>query len=197
MCPIQTRSPGPRMRGDRMWRLGHMGADGVVHRVMMVQRGWLGSVRAAHTLLLLVLLSATFRRICRSHHGIGSSLIGRVVEQCADVMHKQRVKELRDLFFVREVQCTFERDPAAASAPSITDKEHITYQTPLRCIGPILTTCRSFSLFRIPSRRPRVIPATFNSFVPLIMWLSTQPSVSTGRNGFFAAGIAAQKASTT
>ena len=48
-----------------------------------------------------------------------------------------------------------------------------TYQTPLRCMGPILTTCRTFSLFRIPSRRPRVIPATFSSFVPLIMWLSS------------------------
>lgn len=35
-----------------------------------------------------------------------------------------------------------------------------------------MTTWRSFSLLRIPSRRPRVIPATFSSFVPLIMWLS-------------------------
>jgi len=48
-----------------------------------------------------------------------------------------------------------------------------TYQTPLRCIGPILTTCLVFSLLRMPSRRPRVIPATFRSFVPLIIWLST------------------------
>ena len=47
-----------------------------------------------------------------------------------------------------------------------------TYHTPLRCIGPIFTTWRVFSLLRMPSRRPRVIPATFNSFVPLIMWLS-------------------------
>lgn len=49
---------------------------------------------------------------------------------------------------------------------------HKTYQTPFRCIGPIFTTWRSFSLFRIPSRRPRVIPATLSSLVPLIMWLS-------------------------
>lgn len=47
-----------------------------------------------------------------------------------------------------------------------------THQTPLRCIGPILTTCRIFSLLRIPSRRPRVMPATFKSFVPFIIWLS-------------------------
>lgn len=47
-----------------------------------------------------------------------------------------------------------------------------TYQTPLRCIGPILTTCRVFSDFSMPSRRPRVMPATFRSFVPLMKWLS-------------------------
>lgn len=35
-----------------------------------------------------------------------------------------------------------------------------------------MTTCLIFSLFRMPSRRPLVIPATFNNFVPLIMWLS-------------------------
>jgi hypothetical protein len=49
-----------------------------------------------------------------------------------------------------------------------------TYQTPLRCMGPILTTWRVFSLFSMPSRRPRVIPATFRSLVPLIMWLSSR-----------------------
>jgi len=42
------------------------------------------------------------------------------------------------------------------------------YQTPFKCIGPILTTCLVFSDLRIPSRRPRVMPATFRSFVPLI-----------------------------
>ena len=52
--------------------------------------------------------------------------------------------------------------------------EKLSYQTPLRCIGPILTTCRIFSLLRIPSRRPRVMPATLSSLVPLIMWLSVQ-----------------------
>ena len=43
------------------------------------------------------------------------------------------------------------------------------YHTPLRCIGPIFTTCRNFSLFKIPSRRPLVIPATLRSLVPLII----------------------------
>lgn len=54
-----------------------------------------------------------------------------------------------------------------------THKPGWSYQTPLRCIGPILTTFRSFSLLRIPSRRPLVIPTTFSNFVPLILWLST------------------------
>ena len=47
-----------------------------------------------------------------------------------------------------------------------------THQTPFRCIGPIFTTCLIFSLLRMPSLRPRVMPATFKSLVPLIMWLS-------------------------
>lgn len=51
-----------------------------------------------------------------------------------------------------------------------------TYHTPLRCIGPIFTTCRFFSLLRMPSRRPRVIPATLRSFVPLMKWLSKHVS---------------------
>lgn len=46
--------------------------------------------------------------------------------------------------------------------------------TPLRYIVPILTTCRTFSLFNIPSRLPRVIPATLSSFVPFIMLLSSR-----------------------
>ncbi len=149
-----------------------MRADGIVHGVVVVQRRRLRPLRATHVLLLLVLLPATFRRIGRSHDGIRSGLVCWVVEQCADIVHKQRVKQLRDLFFIRKIQCTFERDPAAASAPSTPDAKHVTYQTPLRCIGPILTTCRIFSLFKMPSRRPRVIPATLRSLVPLIMWLS-------------------------
>lgn len=57
-------------------------------------------------------------------------------------------------------------------------KKSETYQTPLRCMGPIFTTCRTFSLLRMPSRRPRVMPATFNSLVPLIIWLSVGHGVS-------------------
>ena len=55
---------------------------------------------------------------------------------------------------------------------SIFGHTAFSYQTPLRCIGPIFTTCRVFSDFRMPSRRPRVIPATLSNLVPLIKWLS-------------------------
>lgn len=52
-------------------------------------------------------------------------------------------------------------------------------QTPLRCIGPILTTCLVFSLLRMPSLRPLVMPATLRSLVPLIMWLSSRRATHT------------------
>lgn len=46
------------------------------------------------------------------------------------------------------------------------------YHTPFKCIGPILTTFFCFSLFKIPSLRPRVMPTTLSNLVPFIMWLS-------------------------
>jgi hypothetical protein len=60
--------------------------------------------------------------------------------------------------------------PMFRFAQNISDLK--TYQTPFKCIGPILTTCFCFSLLRIPSRRPLVMPATLRSLVPLIIWLS-------------------------
>lgn len=118
MCSIQTGPSCTWMRRDGVWWLGHVRADGVVHGMVVVQRRRLGSLRTAHALLLLILLPATFRRVGCSHDRIRSGLVGWVVEQCADVMHEQRVKQLCDLFLVRKIQCTFERDPAAISAPS-------------------------------------------------------------------------------
>lgn len=95
-------------------------------------------------------------------------------------MYKQWIQKLGDFLLIRKVQCAVKRYPAGPRV-SLNEGEKIciyphkgtaTYHTPLRCIGPIFTTCRTFSLFKIPSRLPRVIPATFNSLVPLIMWLS-------------------------
>lgn len=46
------------------------------------------------------------------------------------------------------------------------------YHTPFKCIAPTLTTTRPRSFLRIPSRRPRDMPTTFNNLVPLTMSLS-------------------------
>lgn len=59
-----------------------------------------------------------------------------------------------------------------------------TYHTPFKCMGPIFTTWRIFSLFRMPSRRPLVIPATLSSFVPLIMELSALVSLPITSSGY-------------
>lgn len=102
-----------------------------------------------------------------------------MVEQSTNVVHKQWIQKLGDFLLIRKVQCAVKRYPAGPRVSLnegrkkyIPHKGTATYHTPLRCIGPIFTTCRTFSLFKIPSRLPRVIPATFNSLVPLIMWLS-------------------------
>lgn len=60
-------------------------------------------MRTAHALLLLVFLPATLRRVGRSHDSIRPGLVGWVVEQGADVVHKERVQQLRDLFLVRKI----------------------------------------------------------------------------------------------
>jgi hypothetical protein len=94
------------------------------------------------------------------------------MQQGADVMDEQRIENLSNLFRIRKLKGALEGDPVevniakAQTAPT-------TYQTPLKCIGAILTTWLVFSLFKMPSLRPRVMPATFNSFVPLMKWLSS------------------------
>ena len=91
-------------------------------------------------------------------------------------MNKERVEHLCDLLLVRKFERTIIRDPTVCLSIAFSTFQSgqvvETYQTPFRCMGPILTTCRTFSLFRIPSRRPLVMPATFSNLVPLIMWLS-------------------------
>lgn len=144
------------------------------HRVVVVlllqgRKGsrWL-SISALHLLLLLTAL-------CGLHDLRGTVLVRGVVKERANVVHEQWVKKLSDLLLVCKVQCPLKGNPAMTSKPqNSTTWQRVsrTYQTPFRCIGPIFTTWRVFSLLRIPSRRPLVMPATFNSLVPLIMWLS-------------------------
>jgi hypothetical protein len=98
-------------------------------------------------------------------------LVRGMIEQSSNVVNEERVQLLGDLFFVGKLQCSLKRNPSTRQFCQLREDDG-SYQTPLRCIGPILTTCRVFSLLRMPSLRPRVMPATFSNFVPLIMWLS-------------------------
>jgi hypothetical protein len=103
-----------------------------------------------------------------SDHGTCPTLVGGMIEQPANIVNKEWIQLVGDLLLVGEIQCSIERDPCGLLV-DVHQKQESTYQTPLRCIGPILTTWRTFSLFRIPSLRPRVMPATLSNFVPLII----------------------------
>ena len=105
------------------------------------------------------------------HLGGGEIAVDGVVEESPDVVDEEGVEERGYVFFVGEFEGSLEGDPDGVLVGAMRGMMW-TYQTPFRCIGPILTTCFCFSLLRIPSRRPRVIPATFRSLVPLIIWLS-------------------------
>ena len=62
---------------------------------------------SAHVLLLLIWAA-------RCHGCIADALarlIGWMVKQCANVVNKQWIKELSDLFFVGEIQSAIERNP--------------------------------------------------------------------------------------
>jgi hypothetical protein len=122
----------------------------------------------------LILLLLPSLRSC--HDCMRASLVGWMIQKCSNVVHKQRIQKLCNLFLVRKIQSALEWDPGTKLAHGRDKLAHPTYQTPLRCIGPIFTTCLIFSLLRIPSLRPRVIPATFNSLVPFIIWLSAKMS---------------------
>ena len=111
------------------------------------------------------------------HHHVRSRLVCRVEQQVGDWLDKQGVQKVCDFFLVGKLESAFKRDPTRISSVQKHNSE-ITHQTPFKCIGPILTTLRTFSLLRIPSLRPRVMPATLSSLVPLIIRLST--TLSTG-----------------
>ena len=99
-----------------------------------------------------------------------------VHNNAANVVHKQRVEQICNFFLVRELESALVGNPAPVSTRSVNRDRltEYTYQTPFRCIGPIFTTLRFFSLLRIPSRLPLVMPATLSSLVPLMVWLSSR-----------------------
>lgn len=173
--PDQTRSAGRRSRERvrsikrrSMRRLchmrGNMGLDCMV--MMQGRRLWAlrspGSWRPFQPPLLGLL-----------NHHVRLGGIGRVIQEFSDIVHKQRIQQIGDFLLVGKLQGTLKWDPNASQWKSkYKAKNKRSYQTPFKCIGPIFTTERTFSLFKIPSRRPLVIPATLSNFVPLIIWLS-------------------------
>lgn len=67
---------------------------------------WCWWLSVAHLCLLLLL--ATFRSL---HDLRGPVLVGWVVKKRTNVVHKQGVQQLSDLFLVGEVQSPFKRNP--------------------------------------------------------------------------------------
>lgn len=59
--------------------------------------------------LLLLLLFLPFRH---SHDLIRAGLVGRMIKQCVNVVHKQGVEQLSDLLLVRKIQRSVKRDPS-------------------------------------------------------------------------------------
>lgn len=108
----------------------------IAHGVV-VRQGWcLCPLRRTHVLLRGV-------RSTRSHRGIAdtlSSLVRGMIKKSTNVMNEKRVQEFCDLLLVREVQRAIEWDPVSVSPPNTRSNVGSTYQTPFRCIGPILTT---------------------------------------------------------
>lgn len=75
------------------------------------------------------------------HNHIGAVLVGRVVQQASDIVNKQWVEQISDLFLVRKFQRTLKRNPGNSLAHRMyLAADFLSYQTPFKCIGPILTT---------------------------------------------------------
>lgn len=151
-----------------MWRLRDLRRS---HGVMVMQRWWLRS-RGTHHPNLPTPRFVQLLFFVSSHHCSCPAVICWVIEESSNIVNKQWIQRLCNLFSVCKIQRTIKGNPGPDQLLGYLQVKRHAYQTPLRCIGPIFTTCRVFSLFRIPSRRPRVMPATFRSLVPLIMWLS-------------------------
>lgn len=159
----------------RRW-LGHVRSRWILHRVVVVK--WWRMASRSWSSQRLAALDPSAIRSCDD--GIGAALVHWMVEQTPNGVNEEWVELISDLLLVGKVESTLKRYPTDVSiwgreernVLNTGSQKESTYQTPFRCMGPIFTTCRIFSLLRMPSLLPLVIPATFSSFVPLIMWLS-------------------------
>lgn len=62
-------------------------------------------------------------RLLNDH--VGPGLVGRVVQQTTNVMHKQRIQQIRDLFLVGKFQGALKGDPHALQVHR-TNLDHMT-----------------------------------------------------------------------
>jgi hypothetical protein len=88
-----------------------------------------------------------------------------MIEKRLDVLLEEREEHVGDLVLVCQLSRPGKRDPGGPS-PKRNERYSVTagggggmrvqqtHQTPLRCIAPTLTTTRSFSFLRMPSRLP-------------------------------------------
>jgi hypothetical protein len=81
--------------------------------MVMSKSWWLRAGGRAHVVRLLLWPTCSHRS---STHASLASLVGRVVEQSSDVVDEERVKQLGDSLFVREIQRAVEGYPVDVSA---------------------------------------------------------------------------------
>ena len=122
MSALQVRSSGALMGRDGRRGPGEMRAHRIVHRVMMMQRRRLRGLRRPR------IESAPFRT---SHDASGTALVVWMVEQSADVVHKERVEKMGDLLSIRKVKRTLKGNPRRTSAqPNPTVRLNVTPPPP-------------------------------------------------------------------
>lgn len=85
---------------------------GCAHRVVVSESGRLRAGRGAHVVGLVFRTTGSHRSVA---YALLTSLVGRVVQQSADVVDEERVKQFRDLLLVREIQRAVEGYPVVVS----------------------------------------------------------------------------------
>lgn len=93
-----------------MGRLWYLRSRAIAHRVMVLQSWWLGGLRCTHVLWPVVWLSPFGRSHCGTTDAL-SSIVLRVVEECAYVVNEEWIQLLCDLLLVCKIESTLIRNP--------------------------------------------------------------------------------------
>ena len=114
---------------DGMRRLRHSSTNGIVHRVMVMQRWWLGSCWPSEVSLILHRVRspiAVYGSHCSASYTC-PRLVGGMVEQGSDVVYEERIELFGNLLFVRELKSTLEWNPVFSQCCS---KHDVTLSVP-------------------------------------------------------------------